>query len=120
MAREGRPSGLAGLASAMDMEEIVHISSSLEENGRNSSLGLGKGEGQKEEKEGSTEAVKGSVKGLQKLGQCLPKSSEILVMIINSEGLASHIQYMKDNALIAKFVGIWPVKKPLVWWINNI
>lgn len=60
-----------------------------------------------------------SVKGCRKPGQCLPKSNKIPTMIIKSEGLESHIQYMKDHALIAKFVGIWPPKRTLVWWINN-
>ena len=40
-------------------------------------------------------------------------------MIIKSDRLESHIQYMKDHALLAKFVGIWPLEKALVWWINN-
>ena len=70
-------------------------------------------------KDGSTRSGEGLVKGPRKPGQCLPKSSEILEMTIKSEGLASHIQYMKDHMLIVKFVGIWPPAKALVWWINN-
>lgn len=26
---------------------------------------------------------------------------------------------MKDHAVIAKFVGFWPMEKDLIWWINN-
>lgn len=71
------------------------------------------------EKDKSTGSRKGSVKGPQKPRQYLPKSSEIPEMTIKSKGLASHIQYMKDHALLAKFMGIWPPEKVLVWWINN-
>jgi len=28
------------------------------------------------------------------------------------------IQYMKDHALIGKFIGIWPIEKALTRWIN--
>ena len=26
---------------------------------------------------------------------------------------------MKDHALIAKFIGFWPMEKDLIWWINH-
>ena len=52
-------------------------------------------------------------------GTCLPKSKEIPSLAIRSEGLASHIEYMKGHALIAKFIGFWPMEKDLIWWINN-
>ena len=38
-------------------------------------------------------------------GTSLPKSKETPFLVIRSEGLASHIEYMKDHALIAKFIG---------------
>ena len=56
--------------------------------------------------------------GSRPLGSCLPKSKIMPSLIIRSEGLASHIEYMKDHALIAKFIGYWPIKKDLIWWIN--
>lgn len=49
-------------------------------------------------------------RGQRKPGQCLPKSRITPELIIKSDGLALHIQYMKDHTLIAKFVGIWPVE----------
>ena len=52
-------------------------------------------------------------------GTCLPKSQEIPALPIKSDGLEADIQYMKDHALIAKFVGIWPMEKNLIWWINH-
>lgn len=36
---------------------------------------------------------------------CILKSQEILAMTIKLDELEEHIQYMKDHALIAKFVG---------------
>ena len=57
-------------------------------------------------------------RGQRKPGQCLPKSKITSKLIIKSDGLESHIQYMKDHALIANFVGIWLIKKALVGWIN--
>ena len=49
------------------------------------------------------------------MGTCLPKTKEIPSLTIRSEGLAEHIQYMKDHALISKFVGFWPMEKDLIW-----
>ena len=62
---------------------------------------------------------KGAVGGRRAPGTCLPKSKEILTLNMKSEGLEAHIQYMRDHALIAKFVGIWPMEKNLIWWINH-
>lgn len=80
---------------------------------------MGEGEDQNKAKEGWTEPGNRLKKGPQKLGQCLPKSSVIPEMTIKSDGLDSHIQYMKDHMLIEKFVGMWPPKKALIWWINT-
>ena len=61
----------------------------------------------------------GTVGGRRAPGTYHPKSQEILSLSINSDGLEAHIQYMKDHALIAKFVGFWPMEKDLIWWINH-
>jgi hypothetical protein len=45
---------------------------------------------------------------------CLPKSKETPFLAIRLEGLASHIEYMKDHAIIAKFIGFWPMVKDLI------
>ena len=47
------------------------------------------------------------------------KASKILAFQIKSKGLRDRIKYMKDHAVIGKFVGIWPSEKALIWWINN-
>ena len=51
-------------------------------------------------------------------GKCIAKAKDIPTLQIQAEGLRSHIQHMKDHALIGKTVGIWPSKKALLWWIN--
>ena len=61
----------------------------------------------------------GAIGGRRVLSTCLPKSKEIPALTIKSKGLESHIQYMRDHALIAKFVGIWQMEKNLIRWINH-
>ena len=56
----------------------------------------------------------GTVGGRRAPGTCLLKSQEIPTLSITSGGLEAHIQYMKDHALIAKFVGFWPMEKDLI------
>lgn len=55
----------------------------------------------------------------QRLVQCLPKAKTILKLQIRPERVGEDTQYMKYHAHIGKFVGIWPVEKTLVWWINT-
>ena len=57
--------------------------------------------------------------GNQRMGQCLPKSKTIPKLQIKSTGIREDINYMKERALIGKFVGIWPLEKTLTWWINT-
>jgi len=52
-------------------------------------------------------------------GQCIPKTTEVPSLAIKSENLRRKIQYMKDHALIGKFIGIWPNEKALQWWIQT-
>lgn len=74
------------------------------------------GIGQVEDKLSGVEEGK---KGQRQPGQCLPKSSATPKLIIKSDGLVAHIQYMKDHVLIAKFISIWPMEKTLGSWINT-
>lgn len=53
-------------------------------------------------------------KGSRQSGSCLPKSKVTPSLVIRSEGLANHIEYMKDHVLIAKFIGFWPMEKDLI------
>lgn len=52
--------------------------------------------------------------GHRALGTYLPKSKETPSLAIRSEGLASHIEYMRDHALIAKFIEFWPMEKDII------
>ena len=79
------------------------------------------GSGEKNiDKEQNKEGEKKSdlIGGSRPLSSCLPKSKITPSLIIRSEGLASHIEYIKDQALIAKFIGFCPMEKDLIWWIN--
>jgi hypothetical protein len=55
------------------------------------------------------------------LGKCIPQASITLKYIINSPRIEDQKQYMRDFALIGKFLGLWPSEKDLVkciqhWW----
>lgn len=52
-------------------------------------------------------------------GKCVPKTKTVPAFQIQVDGLQERIEYMKDHALIGKFVGIWPSEKALNWWINK-
>jgi len=57
--------------------------------------------------------------GRREPGQCIPKMAVIPSLALQSENLRKRIQYMKDHALIAKFIGIWPTEKALIGWIQS-
>ena len=60
------------------------------------------------------------VNGLNiRAGKCFPKSKMIPKIQIKSDRIKEDITNMKEHALIGKFVGIWPMEKTLVWWINT-
>ena len=52
-------------------------------------------------------------------GNYLPKLDHIPTMHKKSIGLRDQIQFMKDYALIGKFVGKLPSDKSLLWWIRS-
>ena len=117
--RRCRPSVVARKASAMAVGIISHPTPAGEEINSKEKQSMGGEEGQNVAKDSHIESGEGSKRGQRKPGQCLPKSWIILEMIVKLDGLEFHIQYMKDNALLAKFVGIWLLERALVWWINN-
>ena len=51
--------------------------------------------------------------------QCLSKSKTVPKLQIKSARIIEDISYMKEQALIGKFIGIWPSEKTLTWWINT-
>jgi len=52
-------------------------------------------------------------------GKCVPKERMVPKLLIRSKSVREDIQYMKDHALIGKFIGMWPMEKSLKWWINT-
>ena len=55
----------------------------------------------------------------KRMGHCLPKSKTVPKLHIKSTRFGEDISYMKECALIGKFVGIKPSEKTLMWWINT-
>ena len=54
-----------------------------------------------------------------RMGQCVPKSKTVPSIQIKSDQIREDINYMKERALIGKFMGIYPTNKTLIWWINT-
>lgn len=51
--------------------------------------------------------------------KCLPRAMNKPKFVIPNNRLEEYRSYMKDNALICKFVGFWPVEKDLFRWIQQ-
>ena len=51
-------------------------------------------------------------------GQCLPRATKKPRFVIPSSKLEEYRHYMKNHALICKFIGICPSKKDLLKWIQ--
>jgi hypothetical protein len=52
-------------------------------------------------------------------GKCIPQAPIALKYVIKSTRVGEHMQFMKDHALIGKFLGIWPSEKDLIKWIKH-
>jgi hypothetical protein len=39
--------------------------------------------------------------------------------VINSTRVVEHTKFMKEHALIGKFLGLWPLEHDLVHWIKT-
>jgi hypothetical protein len=44
-------------------------------------------------------------------GKCIPQAPTTPKYVIKSTRVGEHTQFMKDHALIGKFLGLWPSKK---------
>lgn len=51
-------------------------------------------------------------------GQCLPRAVKKPRFVIPASKLDEYRGYMKNHALICKFIGIWPSEKELLKWIQ--
>lgn len=52
-------------------------------------------------------------------GRCLPGALKKPRFVILNNKLEEYRCYMRDHALICKFVGFWPVKNDLARWIQQ-
>ena len=80
------------------------------------------GEARKErQKEGDrTNEGETSAAGTQRRTEatkCLPRATNKPKFVIPHNRLEKYRSYMKDYALICKFVGYWPAEKDLLRWI---
>eukprot|EP00253_Pinus_taeda_P005142 PITA_05142 len=50
---------------------------------------------------------------------CKPVATVIPTVEFPSHRINARIQYMRDHALIGKFIGIWPTERALSSWINT-
>jgi hypothetical protein len=53
------------------------------------------------------------------LGKCIPQASIVPMYVVSSVRLGEKTQYMRDHALILKFLGICPSERDLIKWINT-
>jgi len=50
---------------------------------------------------------------------CIPKAAERIKVELPSHRINGEIQFMRDHALIGKFLGFWPTEKALQGWIAS-
>ena len=124
----GRPEDPAGLTVGMALVTVAPSTASQIINGTSRKSPPDKDKGKDystdEKQTEQVHPIEGELtpegrKGSRQPCSCLPKSKVTPSLVIRSEGLANHIEYMKDHALIAKFIGFWPMEKDPIWWINH-
>jgi hypothetical protein len=52
------------------------------------------------------------------LGKFIPQAPQAPKYVVNSPRIEEQKQYMRDNALVGKFLGLWPSERDLVKWIQ--
>jgi hypothetical protein len=52
-------------------------------------------------------------------GKCIPQAPSTPKYVINTPRIEEQKQYMRDYALVGKFLGLWPSKHELVKWIHH-
>jgi len=81
------------------------------------------GEGQNNSNQAEETKKSGPVLGARSQagsrGKCLPCVAEKPRFIIPMNKLGQYTNYMKDHALICKFIGVWPTGKDLTRWIQQ-
>jgi hypothetical protein len=51
--------------------------------------------------------------------KCIPQAPIAPKYVIKSARVGEHTQFMKDHALIGKNLGIWPLERDFMKWINH-
>jgi hypothetical protein len=51
-------------------------------------------------------------------GKCIPQAPQAPKYVVSSPRIEEQKQYMKDNALVGKFLGLWPSERDLIKWIQ--
>jgi hypothetical protein len=52
-------------------------------------------------------------------GKCIPQSEKPPRYLISSTRVGEHTQFMREHALIGKFLGLWPSERDLTRWIKD-
>lgn len=53
------------------------------------------------------------------LGKCIPQAPQAPKYVISSPRIEEQKQYMRDYALVGKFLGLWPSERDLIKWIQH-
>jgi hypothetical protein len=51
-------------------------------------------------------------------GKCIPQAPQAPKYVVSSPRIEEQKQYMRDNALVGKFLGLWPSERDLIKWIQ--
>jgi hypothetical protein len=52
--------------------------------------------------------------------KCIPQAPVVPRYVIKTTRIGEHMQFMRDHALIGKFLGLWPSEKDLACWIKAL
>jgi hypothetical protein len=52
-------------------------------------------------------------------GKCIPQTEKMPRYLISTSRVGEHTQFMKEHALIGKFLGLWPAERDLHKWIKH-
>ena len=53
------------------------------------------------------------------LGKCIPQMEKTPRYLISSTRVGENTQFMREHALISKFLGLWPTERDLNKWIKH-
>ena len=53
-----------------------------------------------------------------KPGKCIPQAPQAPKYVISSPRIEEQKQFMRDYALVGKFLGLWPSERDMIRWIQ--